>query len=449
MMPPCRFAKHGRGQQGAGRSGRWRKEEEQMTERIKYAAVGCGGMGRRHLRGMARLYASSQCNLELVAVCDLNQANANLLADEAEHLLGSRPRVFSDIAAMARAIPDLQAADVTTDTGSHHAVAVACLEAGLHVLCEKPLAVTVRGCTLAIETARRAGRILSVAENFRRDPINRLIRALIDDGAIGTPRLMLETTIGGGDRIIITPWRHMKRTGTITLDEGVHHADILRYYLGEVRTIYGETRLHERVRRNTRSAGPGGFYAQWSSEFPDTIEPDGEDALYAHLTFERGAIGHWINDHAGHGLHQSARHVYGSRGSLECPGDRNGRPVKLHLDDGEVIADERILEYAPSYRLSPLAAELFGGERVWTYRFEFNDTDSRILALEYHELGECIRTGGTPEVTGEEGRADVALNYAPFESGRLGRPVTLAEVVASEADAYQREIDEQLGLLAR
>jgi hypothetical protein len=38
-----------------------------MPERITYAAVGCGGMGRRHLRGMAALYGSSQCNMELVA----------------------------------------------------------------------------------------------------------------------------------------------------------------------------------------------------------------------------------------------------------------------------------------------------------------------------------------------------------------------------------------------
>lgn len=419
-----------------------------VADRIPLAIVGCGGMGRRHLRGLAALYGSSRCNLELVAVCDLDEANANLLADEAQTLLGARPRVYRDLAYMARELDDLQAADVTTDTGSHHRVAPACLEAGLHVLCEKPLAVTVRGCTHAIETARRCGRVLSVAENYRRDPINRLIRALIDDGAIGTPRLMIETSIGGGDRILITPWRHMKRTGTITLDAGVHYADILRYYLGEVRAVFGETRLHERVRYNTRSAGPGGFYAQWSSSFPDTIEPDGEDALYAHIMFENGAVGHWIDDHAGHGKPLRGRHVYGARGSLECPGDRNGRPVKLHLDDGTVVDDARILERAPSYRLGPLAAELFGSERPWTYNFDFNDTDARILALEYHELGECIRTGAAPEVTGEEARADVALNYAPFESGRLGRPVTLAEVIAGEADAYQREIDEQLGLLA-
>jgi predicted dehydrogenase len=418
-----------------------------MAERIKIAAVGCGGMGRRHLRGIAKLYGSTRNNMELVAVCDLNQDNANFLADEAAELLGTRPKVYADIAQMAREVSDLQAADVTTDTGSHHAVATACLEAGLHVLCEKPLAVTLRGCNVMIETAQRKGRVLSVAENYRRDPINRLAKALLRDGAIGTPRLMIQTAIGGGDKISITPWRHMKHTASMPVDAGVHYADIIRFYMGEVRTVYGETRLHEKIRHNTKSAGPGGFYAKWANDFPDQIEATGDDALYAHITFESGAVCQWIDDHAGHGKGLSQRVVYGSKGSLESPGDRNGRPLKLHLDGGQSIDDERILEHAPSYRLEPLAAELFGGERPWTYSFEFNDTDSRILALEYHELGECIRTGGKPEMTGEEGRADVALTYAPFESGRLGRPLRLEELISGEADPYLREVDEQLGLL--
>ncbi|HEU5314563.1 MAG TPA: hypothetical protein VFX49_00510, partial [Chloroflexota bacterium] len=81
-------------------------------ERVKYAAVGCGGMGRRHLNGAAALKQSSQYNLELIAVCDLNQENANYLADEAEQLLGARPKVFSSIEQMARDVPDLRAADV-------------------------------------------------------------------------------------------------------------------------------------------------------------------------------------------------------------------------------------------------------------------------------------------------------------------------------------------------
>src|SRR4051812_46633719 len=418
-----------------------------MTEPLKIALVGCGGIGRRHLRGISTLYQSSFSNVELVAICDLNQENADFLADEAAELLGSRPRVYADIATMAREIPDLQAASVTTDAGSHHAVAVACLDAGLRLLCEKPLAVTLRGCNRIVEAAQRADKIVSVAENYRRDPINRLVRALIDDGAIGQPRLMFETSVNGRDRIVITPWRHMKQTGTIALDAGVHNADILRYYLGEVRSVYGESRLHEKVRRNTGSAGPGGFYARWAPNFPDTIEPTGEDALYAHISFESGAIGQWTYDAAGHGQPLRGRTVHGSKGSLQSPGDRNGRPVRLPLDDGTVIDDERILDYAPSYRLSPLATELFGGERVWTYTLDLNDVDPRIVATEYYELGECIRTGAQPEVTADQGRADVALVYAPFEAGRLGRAVTLDELIEGRADAYLREIDAMLGLL--
>src|SRR4051794_8540728 len=224
-----------------------------MSERIKIALVGCGGMGRRHLRGLSWLNRSSFANVELVAVCDLNQDNANFLADEAHELLGERPRVYADLAQMVREIDDLQAASVTTDAGSHHIVATTCLEAGLHVLCEKPIAVTMRGANKVIEAAKRTGKTLSIAENYRRDPINRLAKALIDDGAIGTPRFMLETSVGGRDRIAITPWRHMKQTGSITLDAGVHNADIIRYYMGEVRLVFGESRLHEKTRRNTGS----------------------------------------------------------------------------------------------------------------------------------------------------------------------------------------------------
>jgi predicted dehydrogenase len=419
-----------------------------MPERVKLALIGCGGMGRRHLRGITRLSQSSLANLELVAVCDLNDENAQYLADEAKDLLGIRPRVFNDMEQMVREVGDLGAASVTTDAQSHHKVATAALELGLNVQCEKPIAVTMRGANLIIDAAKKAGRVLSVAENFRRDPINRLVKALLADGAIGTPRLMIETSIGGRDNILITPWRHMKHTGSITLDVGVHNADILRYYMGEFKTVFGVSQQHEKTRKNTGSTGPGGFYGRWSANYPDTIEPTGEDAMYAYVGFESGASGQWIQDHAGHGLPNRARHVYGSSGSLECPGDRNGRPIKLHLDDGTVVGDERILEYAPSYTLEPLAAELFGGERVWTYSLDFNDTDSRILALEYYELGRCSLTGAQPEVTGEEARADVALAYAPIESGRSGGPVSLDDLVSGRVSSYLNEVDELLGLVA-
>ena len=198
-------------------------------ERIPIAIVGCGGMGGRHLRGMKELYDSGMANVELVAACDLKRENAEHLADTAETLLGDRPRVYTDSEAIASALPDLQAVDVTTDSGSHHIVVSSALDLGLHVLCEKPLASTIRGCNLIMAQHQGSDRVLSVAEQFRRDPICRLMRALIETGAIGEPRMYIDVGASGGDRILIFPWRHDKRVGGIFLDAGVRTTDRMQY----------------------------------------------------------------------------------------------------------------------------------------------------------------------------------------------------------------------------
>ena len=418
-----------------------------MTQRVPIGIVGCGGMGRRHLTGIAALYRSDFRNVDLAAVCDLNRQNAEDLADEAAQQLGARPRVFTDLREMAKEMPEVKGVDVVTDTGTHHRVATACLDAGFDVMCEKPLALTMRGCNLVLDAAKRNGKLLSVAENYRRDPINRLARALIQDGAIGAPQLMIETSIGGGDRILITPWRHMKLSGCLPLDAGVHNADIMQFYMGDATLAFGEGRLFEKIRYRGNTAGPGGFYEKWAASVPDSIEPTGEDAIFAYIRFANGAVAQFAHHSGGHGLPHSSRLVYGGKGSLTLPGDRNGRSITLHLDGDKTVTGPAILDYAPSYQLSPVAAQLFGGERAWTYEFSFVEIDAKIMALEYHEFGECLRTGQQPEVTGEVARRDVALVYAIFESGRLGRPVTLDEVEAVTVDAYQREIDEHYKLV--
>ena len=416
-------------------------------EPIRLAIVGCGGMGRRHLAGLAELVRTGESTVALVAVCDLNRRNAEDLAAEAHALLGGRPAVFTDTAAMAREVDGLEAADCATDTASHHAVAADLLDLGLHTLCEKPLGLTVRGCKRVIAAAERSGKVLSVAENFRRDPMNRLVRALLDDGAIGDRQLILETSVGGRDTLAITPWRHQKLTGTIPLDAGVHNADILQYYFGDASSAFGQTRLYERTRHVRDTAGPGGFYEKWAATLPASVEATGEDAIFGMVTFANGALGHWVQHHAGHGDPFVHRTVFGTRGSIAAPGDRNGRPVRLVLDDGTDVSDERVLDYAPSYRLDPVAATLFGGERPWTYDLDFPTIDRTLVALEYAELAACIRDGAAPEVDGAVALRAVALVYALFESQVAGRPVTIAEVESGAVDAYQREIDVHYGLV--
>jgi predicted dehydrogenase len=405
-------------------------------------------MGRRHLAGLGELAQMEERHVQLVAVCDLNEQNAHDLADEAEALLGNKPAIFTDLETMVRECDGLEAASCTTDTGSHHRVAASLLDLGLHTLCEKPLALTIRGCKQIIASAERNGTILSVAENYRRDPMNRLVRALLDDSAIGDRQFMMETSVAGRDTIFITPWRHQKLTGTITLDAGVHNADILQYYFGDPASAFGQTRLFEPTRVSRDTSGPGGFYQKWAAAMPATIEATGEDAIFGLITFANGALGQWVQHHAGHGEPLAHRMVFGTRGSIAAPGDRNGRPVRLALDDGPVIAGKDVLDHAPSYRLEPVAADLFGSERPWTYDLDFVSTDRKLIALEYAELAQCIRTGTMPEVDGSVARRAIALVYALFESQLLNRPVSIDEIESGDLDAYQREIDEHYGLVS-
>jgi predicted dehydrogenase len=297
---------------------------------------------------------------------------------------------------------------------------------------------------LIIETARRNGRILSVAENLRRDPMNRLVRALIDAGAIGTPQLYIDTKIGGGDHMVYSPWRHQKLGGTIALDEGIHHADLMLYYLGEPVSGFGEGRIFQPVRRR-RPGGPSrGLHAKWNDQYPEQFEATGEDAVLGWLHFANGTIGQWIDHHGAHGQPLHRRILYGSGGSLESPGERNGKPLTLWRLGGEAISDQRILDFAPAYRLSPLAAQLFGGDRPWRYDLSFDEADWRLIALEHHEFASCIVTRVAPEVTGELGRRALALVYVLFESGKLGVPVTIVEVEQGKVDGYQQEINDHL-----
>jgi predicted dehydrogenase len=180
---------------------------------------------------------------------------------------------------------------------------------------------------------------------------------------------------------------------------------------------------------------------------PPTIEATGEDAMFGAITFANGALGQWVDHYGGHGAPFRHRMVFGTRGSIAVPEDRTGQPVRLTLDDGFDATDERVLDYAPGYRLDRVAAAVFGEERPWTYDFDFATTDRKLIALEYAELANSIRAGVEPEVGGAAGKRAVALVYALFESQAAGRPVTLAEVESGAVDAYQREIDEYLGLV--
>ncbi len=141
-------------------------------------------MGARHLRGLAELERVAPGSVHLLGVCDLRAEAAAEVAAEAEELLGEKPRVFTEVEQALAAESCLQAADVVTDPRSHDGLVVSLLDAGLHVMCEKPLALTVERARLMVESASQTGRVLATAENNRHDPMNRLAKACLEAGLI-------------------------------------------------------------------------------------------------------------------------------------------------------------------------------------------------------------------------------------------------------------------------
>lgn len=419
-----------------------------MSRKIRLGIVGCGGMGHRHLYGLTELRRIGWEGFELVGACDPVRENAESLADQVAQNFGTRPVVVGDLDGLD--LLGVEAVVVTTTPQYHHTIVVETLNRGWHTMVEKPMGVTVRACNVIWRAAENASVILSVAENYRRDPINRLAKALLNAEVIGKPRLLLHHSIGGRDQMVITAWRHQKNQGGLLLDVGVHFTDMMEYLLGEIETVYANTKLHERIRKNPAADGdapesnPSRVYEQWQKQMPAEFEASAEDAAYATLTFKNGVVGQYIEDHAGYGQSLWTRRIHGSHGSMVLPQDRSGGTITLKIEGDDVISDDQVLELLPDFHLDPITASLFGGNRLWRYRFPFPETDRKNIAIEYENFAASILGKGDAEVNAEQGARSVAISYAMLESNEIGRPVTVDEVLSEQVNSYQQEINESL-----
>ena len=411
-------------------------------ERINLALVGCGGMGTRHLYGLRTLARTPFNRIDLKALCDINPENARMAAAEAGKLLGVEPAIFTDLEAMAAAMPELNAVDVVTDPAVHHEVSCKALDLGLHVMVEKPMAITVRACLMMIQAARRNGRVLSVAENYRRDPSARLAHHMVTSGAIGTPYMGLFHDVSEGDRIFITPWRHLKNRGGPLVDMGVHFADLIRYQLGEIHEVYGDVRLVEPVRRKADTMWrPYEYYQKQYEDMAPVVTADAEDSSVAVFRMVGGATVSWVVGLGGHGG-CSTQLILGTEGCIEGYGTRGGR-VRMRRGRGDFQEQEEMLAQAEGFEQDAVSAHFFPTGLTAADR----EVDWKLLTMEYCEFGEAIAEGREVEVDGTEGMKDVAAVYAVFESAMTGGAVRMAEVESGEIDAYQAEIDAALGIV--
>ena len=106
--------------------------------KIRLGLVGCGGMGHRHLFGLAELHRTGLCRFDPVAVCDPKIENAESVAGHIETHFGRLPAVVDSLDDLA-AVGDIQAIDICTDPRHHHTVAGDAMVRGWDVMTEKPM----------------------------------------------------------------------------------------------------------------------------------------------------------------------------------------------------------------------------------------------------------------------------------------------------------------------
>jgi len=412
------------------------------SDSLSIGLVGCGGMGRRHLRAYRALRQVGVDGFGIAAVCDPLIAVAQEAAHLVDEFLGAKPAVFLDHEELI-ASGAVQALDVVTDPSTHHRIAVPALDAGLHVMCEKPLGVTVRGCRAIVDAAERSGAVLATAENYRRDGPNRLARAVLDHGLLGELHLMIETNVGGDDAVLISPWRHIRESGSIALDMGVHYTDIFRYYLGELESVSGSAFIAE----PQRVLAPGGVLAGGIEEVrPGVMTVTGEDSLVALYETASGVLIQLAYLPSGPGREWTQRSVHGRDGSMSVPRDRTGGALVVQLGSRTLSGAELRRELG-GFELDGVAAAFFGAQGT-EYDLPFAEVDAATIAIEIDDFLSAVTESRAPEVDGIGGLLAVAAVWAIAESRERRGPVRIAEVADGTVSAAQDPVDATIGLIA-
>lgn len=343
---------------------------------MRFGIIGAGVIGTIH----ARLIASiAHEHAELVAVADTNQAAANRLAGAYDCL--ALPTA-DDLVACG----DVDAVSVCLPSGLHAKAAVAALNAGKHVIVEKPIDITLAAADEIIAAERRSGRTVTVISQRRFQPAFRFLHEAATNGRLGRITLATaESTFWRSQAYYDSDdWRGSQALdgGGALMNQGIHAMDLLTWILGEPVEVsaYSATLAHQRI--------------------------EVEDTLTANIRFAGGALATLT----------AATGAYPDRAvRLTVAGDAGTA----------VVADER-LAYLRTRDAE--TGESGGGAGQ-------ADTMSEVSAPGHIDDAHCaqivdfiaaVRGRRPPLVTTSDGRRALALVLASYESARSGgHPVSV------------------------
>ena len=286
---------------------------------LNVALVGYKFMGKAHSNALARLgmFFETDANVRRRVLCGRDAA----ALQEARRTLGWE-EVETDYRALMRRA-DVDAVDVTAPSDFHKAVVLAAVEAGKHVLCEKPLALNLADAREMLAAAERAGVKHQIGFNFRFAPAVQLAKRLIDEGKLGQiyhfrGMFLQDWIIDPGFPMV---WRLNKDIcGSGALgDLGAHVIDLAHYLVGSIRTVTGMSKTFVKKRPVVESmTGLSGKAAADAPMADVTVD----DATMFCCEFDCGAMGTF----------EASRFAQGNRNAMSFEINGSKGSVKFYVE---------------------------------------------------------------------------------------------------------------------
>ncbi|MFF4559632.1 Gfo/Idh/MocA family protein [Streptomyces sp. NPDC001435] len=353
---------------------------------LVHAVVGCGRVAPNHVDGFSVLP-----DAELRWACDRDLARAESLARRY-----GLPRATADLRDVL-ADPEVDSASIAVDHAQHFELAAAALEAGKHVLVEKPLALTVEEGTALTALAQRTGRVLSVVSQHRYDPVVTAVRDWIAGGLLGQ---LVSGTVSlqcGRDDAYYADsyWRgtFAGEGGSALVNQGYHALDVTRWLVGGL-TVAGAAAGH--------TAPRGGM--------------ETEDTLAALLRGPRGALVTYHVTVASSITWRTRVELVGTEGSVLFDLDH---PGTLHLAEGGEALRAAAREIGAQVEPAPAGIGYYG----ISHRRQIAD------------FAGAVRDGRRMTADGEAGLDTLRLLREMYGAARPGGPTAPGERTAVPAAA--------------
>lgn len=351
-------------------------------KKLRIGLVGAGNIAKAHLEAYKKV-----ADAEIVAACDIDE---KVLAATAEKY--GIAKTYTSEAEMIAA-EELDAVDVCVWNCNHAKCSIEALNAGLHVLCEKPMAMNTREAEQMIEAAERNGKLLMIGFVLRFGDEAKIAKDFIDADYLGDIYYSKATYLR----------RHGAPGGWFTdksrsgggpvIDLGVHVIDLTRYLMGKPKalSVYASTQYGMKNRPHLKTT------VGWAPDNASKEDPyDVEDFAVALIKYEGGKTTLLETSYTMNGEEVTKKELYGTKGGVNL----NGNDMKIYTEVNGFLAD-----------VTPKTS---------------NYIDSAdMLVAEMAHFVDCALNGTPCRASAQDGLEVMKILDAIYESARTGHEVVL------------------------